>query len=368
MRKRFGKFVLPLLAAVMLGFSVVQVVRTQQTPAAPPPPIEPPRTPFGHTVAGAGIVEAETENISVGSALSGIVLEVYVPVERVGKIVEPGEPLFLVDNRSLKAQLEYQKANLASAEAQLRRLEMQPRPEELPPSEAKVGAAKSNLQMQLDLAERNRQLMGSRSVSQEDYQQKMLATKMARYQYLQAEAEHTLLKAGAWEADKAVARAAVEMAKAQIQQTQTELGRALVRAPVRGKILQVNVRPGEYVGAPPSQALVVLGSVARLHVRVDVDEHDIPRAYPFFRPGVPAYASPHGDPAHKIPLRFVRVEPYVVPKKSLTGDNTERVDTRVLQVIYQLEGSDTGLYVGMQVDAFLNTDPKALTAALVQAR
>lgn len=363
MRKKYGKFVLPLLAAVMMAFSILQVVRAQQTPPAPPPPIEPPRTPFGNTVAGAGIVEAETENFSIGSALSGVVLEAYVPVESVGKIVEKGDPLFLVDNRSLKAQLEYQKANMASADAQLHRLDVQPRREEVPPSEAKVRAAKANLEMQVDLADRNRQLMGSSALSLEEYRQKVLATEMARHQYAQASAEDTLLKAGAWEADKAVTRAAVDLARAQVKQTETELDRALVRAPVRGKILQVNVRPGEYVGAPPSQALVVLGSVAKLHVRVDVDEHDIPRAHPFFRPGVPAYASPRGDPSHKIPLSFMRVEPYVVPKKSLTGDNTERVDTRVLQVIYRLEGDDAGLFVGMQVDAFLNTDPKTLSAS-----
>src|SRR5271154_3238620 len=104
MRKRFGKYLLPLRAGGMMAFSIFQVVKAQQTPAAPPPPIEPPRTPFGNTVAGAGIVEAETENISIGSALAGVVLEAYVPVESVGKIVEKGDPLFLVDTRSLKAQ------------------------------------------------------------------------------------------------------------------------------------------------------------------------------------------------------------------------------------------------------------------------
>ncbi len=120
-------------------------------------------------------------------------------------------------------------------------------------------------------------------------------------------------------------------------------------------MLQVNVRPGEYVGTPPSQALVVLGSVHNLNVRVDIDENDIPRAYSYFKAGVKAYASPRGDPTKKFPLRFERVEPYVIPKKSLTGDNTERVNTRVLQVIYQVDRDEPGLFVGMQVDVFLDT-------------
>src|SRR5919109_1594518 len=107
MSRKIGKYLLPILAAGMLLFSIYQVVLAHQTPPKPPP-IKPPRTPFGRTVAGAGIVEAETENISIGSALPGVVLEVYVPVEKVGQIVKKGEPLFLVDDRALKAQLKYQ--------------------------------------------------------------------------------------------------------------------------------------------------------------------------------------------------------------------------------------------------------------------
>jgi multidrug resistance efflux pump len=124
----------------------------------------------------------------------------------------------------------------------------------------------------------------------------------------------------------------------------------VVRALVAGEVLQVNVRPGEYVGAPAGQALVVLGNVGQLHVRVDIDEHDIPR----FHPGAPAKAMLRGSPGQEFPLTFVRVEPYVVPKKSLTGNNSERVDTRVLQVIYAVEAEGAPLYVGQQMDVFID--------------
>jgi multidrug resistance efflux pump len=172
---------------------------------------------------------------------------------------------------------------------------------------------------------------------------------MAREQYARAKADLALQKAGAWGPDKEVARAAVKQAEASVAQTKIELDRLSVVALVDGEVLQVNVRPGEYVGAPPGQALVVLGSVRQLHVRVDIDEHDVPR----FRPGAPARAMLRGDPSQEFPLRFVRVEPYVIPKKSLTGDNTERVDTRVLQVIYALDSKAAGVYVGQQVDVYV---------------
>jgi multidrug resistance efflux pump len=356
MRKKLGKFGLPLVAAGMLVFSIYHVVLAQQQPPPASPPIEPARTPFGRTVAGSGIVEAETENISIGSPLPGVVLEVYVPVEKVGQIVKKGDPLFLVDDRALKAQLKYQEANRAAALAQLRKLEMQPRPEEVPPSEEAVQVAQANQAIQADTADRNRVLYGRRAISEQEYRQSILAEQMARRQTGQAEANLKLLKAGAWEPDKAIARASVALAEAQIEQTKTDLERTLVRAPVDGKVLQVNVRPGEYVGAPPSQALIMLGSCAKVHVRVDIDEHDIPRAYRLFQSGISAYASPRGDPSQRIPLAFVRVEPYVVAKKSLTGDNTERVDTRVLQVIYRVSRDEPSLFVGMQVDVLLNAD------------
>jgi multidrug resistance efflux pump len=174
------------------------------------------------------------------------------------------------------------------------------------------------------------------------------------YQLSRSEAEHKLLMAGAWEADKNVSRAAIAQAKAAIEQMQMQIERLNVRALVEGEVLQVNVRPGEFVGAPPDKALIVLGDVRKLHVRVDIDEQDIVR----FRPGAKATASVRGDGQRTLPLTFVRVEPYVIPKKSLTGDNSERVDTRVLQVIYAIEPDAVGdvpLYVGQQMDVYVES-------------
>ena len=172
----------------------------------------------------------------------------------------------------------------------------------------------------------------------------------AEAQLAQARANLALLKAGAWEADKAVARSAVAQAEAQVKQTRTDLDRRIVRAPIAATVIQVNLRPGEFVGTPPNQPLIVLGDTDVLHVRVDIDENDIHR----FHPGMKAVAKLRGDPSREFPMQFVRVEPYVVPKKALTGDNTERVDTRVLQVVYEIDPRNTPLFIGQQVDVFLN--------------
>src|SRR5260370_29788558 len=96
---------------------------------------------------------------------------------------------------------------------------------------------------------------------------------------------------------------------------------------------------------------MIRGSVTPVHVRVEVDEHDGWRV----RGGAPAAASPRGNGSVRIPLEFVRFEPYVIPKKSLPGDSTERVDTRVLQVIYRVKDQNASLYVGQQMDVYIKT-------------
>ena len=106
-------------------------------------------------------------------------------------------------------------------------------------------------------------------------------------------------------------------------------------------------------------------------MRVDVDERDIPR----FRPGGSAKAYPRGGSDQEVRLNFVRTEPYVIPKKPLTGENTELVDTRVLQVIYAIEPGQPRAYVGQQLDVFIDaagqksetvSRPTAVAAASVR--
>jgi hypothetical protein len=108
--------------------------------------------------------------------------------------------------------------------------------------------------------------------------------------------------------------------------------------------------------------LMMLGDVGRLHVRVDVDENDAWR----LRSDAPAVAFVRGNRELKTALQFVRTEPYIVPKRSLTGDATERVDTRVLQILYSFERGNLPVYVGQQMDVFIEAPP--LDADVVQMR
>jgi multidrug resistance efflux pump len=142
----------------------------------------------------------------------------------------------------------------------------------------------------------------------------------------------------------------VQQAEAALISTQTTLARLVVQAPVDGEVLQINLRPGEFAQAGAlSGPLLVLGNLEQLHVRVDIDENDAWR----FDKNSKAVAFLRGNRNFKVDLKLAYVEPYVIPKKSLTGDSTERVDTRVLQALYSFERSQIPVYVGQQMDVFI---------------
>ena len=341
------KYGLPALGLILLLFAVYHVVRAQQTPPKTNPLVEPAHSPFEAAIAGTGMVEPETESIAVGSPLSGVVQEVLVKVGN--KIERDKTPLFRLDDRSLRAELVTRETNLQAAQAQLERLQATPRPEDVPPAEARLKEMQENLADKVDQYDRIATLVGTAAVTDDEIMRRKQAMEVARQQMHKADADLKLLKAGAWKSDLAVSTAAVEQARALVKQTRVELDRLEVRASVDGEVLQVNVHPGEFVGTPPGQTLMVIGAV-RKNVRVDIDENDLAR----FRPGLAAKATRRGDALTEIPLTFVRVEPFVVPKKSLAGGTAERVDTRVLQVIYAVDGDRAPLFVGQQVDVFLD--------------
>ncbi len=301
---------LPFTGVLAASWAAFALVRMQPSREPTEPPGPPPASDFETTVAAVGLVEASTENISVGTPLGGVVARVLVTA---GQSVEAGAPLFELDTRHLRAELSVRRQALAVALA-------------------RVGAAEArlaDLERQLEFVER---VTDKRAVSTEELTRRRSAVETAA-------------------AEVGEARAQVAAAEAQEEAVAIEIERSLVRAPLAAQVLQVKVRPGEYApAAATSTPLVLLGRSKPLHVRVDVDEHEGWRV----RPGAPAKGHVRGNAALETPLRFVRIEPFVVPKRSLTGDSTERVDTRVLQVIYCIERDDLPLFVGQQLDVFID--------------
>jgi len=299
------------LAGIVAAIALIR--KTDRKPPAPPPVSAPARSPFPHSVAATGLIEAARENVRIASPRAGLVTGVPV---RVGDAVKSGDPLFQLDDReavsrvaTMEAQLDAMRATLAAEEVAL----------------ADAG----------DQLARFQKLRDDRVATEEELKRRWFAVEGSR-----ARIQST--------------RAQIAAAERQLEQARTERSILTVRAPRDGELLQVNVRPGEFAPAAVlPEPLMLLGDVGKLQVRADVDEQNAI----LVEPRAPALASLKGNAGLQMPLRFVRVEPYVVPKRSLTGDSLERVDTRVLQVIYEFDRPAFPVYVGQQVDVFIQRNP-----------
>jgi multidrug efflux pump subunit AcrA (membrane-fusion protein) len=304
------RLILPLVGVLAAVWATVSIARSQPRRERTDPPTSAPVSDYPSTVAAVGLIEASTENISVGTPLAGVVTRVYVTA---GQTVRSGDPLFELDTRHLRAELRVRSEALTVARAR-----------------AAVAVARlEDLQRQLEFAE---QVKDKRAISAEELSRRRFAVETA-----------------AAERDEAAAQ--VGAAQSQAHAMEVEIERSTVRAPIDAEVLQVKLRAGEFAPATSTTTpLILLGRSKPLHVRVDVDEHEGWRV----RADAAATGHVRGNAELKAPLRFVRFEPFVVPKKSLTGDSTERVDTRVLQVIYRVEGDDLPLFVGQQLDVFID--------------
>jgi multidrug resistance efflux pump len=345
------KYGLPFLSVAGLSFAVGTVLLARP-PQASIPITEPPHRPAEfRSIAGSGLIEARRENIPIGSPVPGVVWEVLV---KIGERVKAGDPLFRLDDREVQAQIKVREAALEAARAQLHRALAAPRPEDIPPARAAVEEAKAKLNDAETAMARTEKLYIRQMAPASDYDHDRFTYYSARAAVARATADLDKITAGSWKEDIEVARANVLMAESELESSKILLDRLTVRALADGEVLQVNVRPGQFAALAWREPMIVLGDVNRLHVRVDIDENDLP----MFAPGAQALATLKGRSDVRFPLEFVKVEPYVIPKKSLTGESSERVDTRVLQVIYALpDERPVPVYVGQQMDVFVQAAP-----------
>jgi multidrug efflux pump subunit AcrA (membrane-fusion protein) len=112
----FRKRILPLLALVGIAFGIYAAMLSSRVTTPAQPVSEAPQPPYPHFVAGAGIVEANTENISIGTQVAGIVSKIYV---KIGDKVKAGDPLFSIDERAQRAEVKVREAAVEIAEAEL---------------------------------------------------------------------------------------------------------------------------------------------------------------------------------------------------------------------------------------------------------
>lgn len=298
------KIGLPLLAAAGIVFSIFMVFWSQRTPPIQPILFQPPKPPYLHYVAGEGIIESFNENVIIGTSFPDLVWEVYV---KAGDRVKKGTPLFKLDTRQ-------QEADLQTAYEELNR-------------------AQTRLKDKTIQFNYYKKLCDKNAVSKQEYTQAFYDMKIAQDQ--------------------------IEIAQANVNQLKTIIERAYIIAPKDGTILQTNARVGEFANVNPFDRipLMIFGDTSTLQLRVTVAEEDAWR----IQKAAPATAFVRGNSSITIPLKFNYIEPYIRPKQVLTGSDIERVDTRVLEIIYTFEPKDLPIYVGQLLDVYVEAQPSQIS-------
>lgn len=303
-----------IIAAIGLAGGILFTFTKGNPP--PPPPNQltsPPDTPYSQAVSGTGIVEANSRNVAVGVFVSGIISEVKV---NEGDKVKAGDVLITTDSRSANADVQMREKELIS-------------------SQAAVQTAKAAYDDEEDLQMRYDLLKGGVAISVTQQQRQMFATKKAKAQLEQAKAN-------------------LESSKAALDAAKVMLDKHSVHSPISGEVLKIRVRAGEFAQAG-TQGLspIVIGNTTPLHLRVQIDENDLWR----FNNKAKAIAYLRSNKERKYELEFVRAEPLVQPKKQLSGDTAEQVDTRIMEVLYAITPqAEAPLYVGQQLDVFVDAE------------
>lgn len=291
------KFIFPILATLSLLWVFFFIIKTNPKPVSTPPPVLPTSVPFKHYIAGAGLCEPNSDIIAIGADISGVVRQVHVVA---GQKIKKGQLLFSIEDRAAKDIIEQRKAQLLQAQADLATQE---------------GLLKTLLAID-----------DPRAISKDE----LLTRKNAHLN----------------------AQAAVALQEASLKSAKTDLELRSIKSPIDGVVLTSQIRVGQFLAAAnaANTPAMTVGNINPMHIRVDIDENDAWQ----FDSKTSAIAIVRGNPSLKTDLKFVRLEPYVKPKVSLTGQSLERVDTRVLQIIYSFNPKKLPIFAGQQMDIYID--------------
>lgn len=330
-----------------------------------PPLYTPAENPFAKGVYANGIIESyqsNGENINIFPEVSGTVTQILV---KDGDLVRKGMPLLQIDESVQRATVEQQKAQADAALTMLRELKAQPRKENLNVSKAQEDSAAASLKTAQDSLSKLQKshAMDPKSVSKDQLDNAVNAFKVAKANLGVAQRQYQLTKAGAWIYDIQNQQHLYEALSQTYESGRALLAKYTIRAPIDGVVLAVRAAEGSFVAPQGTYGtytqgynpIIVMGYPQEhyLEVRCYIDEILIPRLPP--PPQMRAQMQIRGADV-RVPLEFERIQPYVTPKIELSDQRTERVDVRVLPVLFKFKPpQDLNIFPGMLVDVYVET-------------
>lgn len=356
-------FILVVLGVLgALGSAYVYAV-----PNKPLPPVfNPAPNPYKAGIYANGIVEsyqANGQNISLYPEVSGVVVRMFVAE---GQAVTQGTPLLQIDDTIQKATVDQQKSQAEAARAMLDELRAMPRRETLEVADAQLKLARASLKNAEDQFEKQKQSydIAPESVSKDAYDNAQNARNVAKANLDVLTRQYELTKAGAWVYDVRNQAKQAEALMNGYAASSALLAKFTIKAPADGVVMSIAATVGSYVspqGAYDSYTqgfdpVIVMGTAkGTLAVRCYVDEILISRLPSAEK--LQAQMFVRGT-STMVPLEFVRVQPYVSPKIQLSNQRQEKVDLRVLPIIFRFQPPpNVKVYPGELVDVYLGEGP-----------
>jgi HlyD family secretion protein len=352
------------LALAGLIFGLVSAYMYGVRKKALPPAFNPAMNPYVHGIYATGIVESyqpNGSNINIFPEVPGTITQILVTE---GARVSKGEPLLLLDDSVQRATVAQQKAQAEAALALLQQLKAQPRLENLRVSKAQMDSAAASLKTARDTLDKVRKsfALNPKSVSRDQLDSAKNTFLTAKANLEVATRQYQLTKAGAWIFDIRNQQHQYDALVKTYESGKALLAKYTLRAPADGVILAINTAVGNFVSASGSyntytQGLdpaIVMGLPQEfLAVRTYIDEILVPRMLP---PAQTRAQMQVRGTTTRIPLTFDRIQPYTTPKIQLSNQRTERVDVRVLPVLFRFKPpKDLNIYPGMLVDVYVES-------------
>lgn len=303
--------------------------------------------PAGHLIGGSGIVEPAQREARLAGGSPGVILKITV---KEGDHVREGDLLLALESSIEATSVTSAEADVASARANLARTQNGQRVEDRDAAQAEAASAKARADLSTSSFTRATQLFHGGAMTQEELDRARLTADADRETARASGARARAAIGGSRSEDITAARAALAAAEARLAQAKAILDRRQIRAPYAGEVLQVKARVGEYYTPGASEAPVVLGDTSRLRARMDVDERDIAK----IAIGQAAYVIVDSYPGVKFPGKVAEIARRMGRKNVRTDDPTERLDTKILEVVIDLEETSR-LVPGLRLTSYIDS-------------
>ncbi len=300
--------------------------------------------PEGDWLSGQGIVEPRDRETKVSPDVGGRIDQVVV---KEGDHVKAGDAIVLLDARVEKAEAEASEADLAQQKAELARMLAGDRHEDRMAADAEARSADAKAIEATSVAERTKKAFDGGGATGDELDRAAREADAAKASAELSRARLAASQHGSRLEDVDSAKARVEASKARLDEANARLAERTVRSPIDGEVLSLKVRAGEYT-QPGGDPVAIVGDTSLLRVRVDIDERDLAH----LALGAKILARANAFPGVDFGGKVVEIGRRMGRKNVRTDDPIERNDTKILEVVAELESTDK-LVVGERVVAFV---------------